>query len=83
VRLEAAAGVLQSSSYDVDTRVFQATFVGASKVSAPNLISIGATPSFAAYDAFCDGKPVAHDDADLVAIACGGVGAHTLTLVGK
>jgi endoglycosylceramidase len=83
VRLEAAAGTLQAVSYDVDQRVFQATFVGTRGIDAPNIIAIGATPNFATYDAYCDDKPVAHDAADPVSIPCSGPGTHTVRLVGR
>jgi endoglycosylceramidase len=83
VRAEAIAGTLQSVAYDADARVFTAVFAGSSAISAPNLVSIGAPPNFAAYDAFCDGRLVAHDAADPVAVACNGDGVHTLKLVAR
>jgi hypothetical protein len=80
VRLEAAAGALVSVRFDADAHVFETTFDGDDAVRAPNLVSIGRTPGFASWQAFCDGKPVSPAVAEPLAIACNGAGRHTVRL---
>ena len=80
VRLEAAAGALVSVRYDADAHVFETVFDGDDAIRAPNLVSIGRTPGFAHWQAFCDGKPTVAAPAEPLAIACGGAGRHTVRL---
>jgi endoglycosylceramidase len=80
VRLEAIAGSLVSVSYDADARRFQADFVGDDAVTAPNLVSVGATPGLAQPHATCDGHDVAVMAGEPLQIACGGAGTHRIVL---
>jgi endoglycosylceramidase len=80
VRLERAAGRLVSVAYDEGAKAFTATFVGDAAVTAPNVVSIGATAGFASFAATCDGAPVQTTGASLVSLPCGGPGVHTIAL---
>ncbi len=84
-RLEAVAGALVSVGYDEDAMTMTVTFDGSDAVHAPNVVSIGAGASVPAakWIATCDGKSVSTGDADPLAIACGGAGAHTLVVSAK
>lgn len=80
VRVEAVAGQLLSVSYDADARALEVRFRGDDAIRAPNLISIGATPSFTTYDATCDGAGVAAAAGEPLALPCSGAGEHVLRL---
>jgi hypothetical protein len=80
VRLEAAAGTLLSVRYDADAHVFETQFDGDAHTTAPNLVSIGRTPGFLQWQAFCDGKPITVTPAEPLAIPCNGAGRHTVRL---
>ena len=80
IRLEAAAGALVSVAYDAETKVFEAAFDGDDRIHSPNLVSIGRTPGFAQWQAFCDGKPVATQPSEPLAIDCSGPGRHSIRL---
>ena len=80
VRPEAIAGKIDAISYDRVARSLEVRFTGDSKISAPNLISIGGTPGFTAFDATCDGKPVTSAASEPLSFDCHGAGQHTLKI---
>jgi endoglycosylceramidase len=83
VRPEAIAGTIQSVVYDRVARVLEVVFVGDAKITAPNLISIGGTPGFGAFDATCDAKVLTVTAGEPLSLDCHGPGRHTLRIAAR
>jgi endoglycosylceramidase len=84
---EAIGGWPVRFGYDPATRRFELVFDAVAGVTAPTLLHVPQAEDFApAFDVTCDGAGVAatRDAATgRVAVACGGAGRHTITVVGR
>jgi hypothetical protein len=81
-RVEAVAGSLVSEAYDPTAHSLEVHYVGASGVTAPNIVSVGAAAVAPAsqWKATCDGAAVATNGSDPLQIPCSGPGEHVLVL---
>jgi hypothetical protein len=81
-RVEAVAGALVSVAYDPTAHRLETRFVGASAVTAPNIVSVGsaAVAPASQWTATCDGTAVATNGTDPLQIPCSGPGDHVLVV---